>query len=98
MGSSAVPGEILSSDRGLWNLCVSREHGLTKSPYHWILQITEQISNSNGDLEKEIEDLTAQKEELEEMLKSHDCKKERKADDRREEDKENSQDVEDSQR
>lgn len=39
-------------------------------------QITEQISNSNDDLEKEIEDLKQQKQQLEEMLQRHSCKKE----------------------
>lgn len=40
--------------------------------------ITEQISNSNDDLEKEIEELIVQKEQLEEMLNTHSCKKERR--------------------
>ncbi|XP_028398759.1 cyclic AMP-dependent transcription factor ATF-3-like [Dendronephthya gigantea] len=50
-------------------------------------QVTEQISNSNDDLEREIEDLKEQKEKLEEMLQSHSCKKERNTS--RDENKEN---------
>lgn len=56
-------------------------------------QITEQISDSNEDLEKEIEDLKVQKEELERMLKTHACKKERKPSNLHGENKENSQET-----
>ena len=42
-------------------------------------QITKQISDSNSDLEKEIEDLTAQKQQLQDMLQTHACKKEDKS-------------------
>lgn len=56
-------------------------------------QITEQISNSNDDLEKEIEDLKQQKQQLEDVLQRHSCKKQRASGNlREEENKENSTD------
>ena len=55
-------------------------------------QVTEQIQNSNDDLEREIEDLKQQKQQLEEMLQRHSCKKEENCRNPREENKENNLD------
>lgn len=55
-------------------------------------QITEQISNGNNDLEREIEDLKQQKQQLEDMLERHSCKKQRNSDEPCEENKENNGD------
>jgi cell division protein FtsB len=57
-----------------------------------LFQITEQISNGNNDLEREIEDLKQQKQQLEDMLERHSCKKQRNSDEPCEENKENNGD------
>ncbi|XP_046847508.1 cyclic AMP-dependent transcription factor ATF-3-like [Xenia sp. Carnegie-2017] len=52
--------------------------------------VTEQISNSNDDLEHEIENLKVQKQQLEMMLDKHSCKKRANREKLHEDNKENS--------